>query len=347
MEKIPVVYIFHGDDELAIQQAIGQLYAQLGDPGTADMNTTRLDGAQASDNEIINAAATMPFLAERRLVILTNPLNRLKSQEAQERFCKMLESLPQSAALVLVVPDHYKRQKVGGEWRQVWENLTDVEDKVARLKKHWLVAWAEKNRHQVYLKGCPLPEQAGMPRWVIEQAKERGGKFTQDAAQELAGLVENDTRLAALEIEKLLTYVNFSRPVSVQDVQKLTAFSGQLDVFDMVEAIAQGNKPKALELLHGLLEQQDSYSLFPAVVRQFRQLIQAREILDEGKGSEHIQRELQIPGFVAKKLNFQASRFRLNDLIALHQRLLERDVAIKTGEISVGLALDVFISEMA
>ncbi len=347
MEQKPVVYIFHGDDELAIKQAIKQLFDLLGDPSMAEMNTARLDGAQASDSDILNAAATMPFLAERRLVILTNPLSRLKDKDAQTHFCQMLDRLPQSAALVLVVSDQYKRRRVHGEWLNVWENLTDVESKTDKLKKHWLVNWAEDSGGKAYIKGFPLPEQAGMPRWILDLAQERGGKFTPDAAQELAGLVENDTRVAAQEIEKLLTYVNFARPVNAQDVQQLTAFSGQVSVFDMVDAVAQGSKPKAIEMLHGLLDQQDGYSLFPMVVRQFRQLIQVREILDEGKGIEHIQRELQVARFIAQKLSFQAGRFQMHELVALHRRLLETDIAIKTGEISVGLALDVFIAEMA
>jgi len=103
---------------------------------------------------------------------------------------------------------------------------------------------------------------------------------------------------------------------------------------------------KAVELLHGLLEQQDAFGLFPMVVRQFRMLLQAREVLDEGKGVEHIQRELGVAGFVAKKLNYQAGRFRFDELKGLYRSLLDIDVASKTGEMSADLALDVFIAKM-
>ncbi|MEM5775208.1 MAG: hypothetical protein AAGU05_09430, partial [Anaerolineaceae bacterium] len=94
METKPVVYLFIGDDELAINQAVTALYTQLGDPVTADMNTARFDGATVSETELFNAAATMPFLAERRLVVVTHPLARLADKNSQKLFCQMLERLP-------------------------------------------------------------------------------------------------------------------------------------------------------------------------------------------------------------------------------------------------------------
>jgi DNA polymerase-3 subunit delta len=347
LENKPIVYIFHGDDEQAIQQAMDGLFKQLGDPVTAEMNTTRLDGGQAGEAEILNAAATMPFLAERRLVILTNPFSRLKEKAARDRFCEMLEGLPWSAALVLVVNDHLKRQRLrSGEWVTVWEVLNQVDSQPDRLNPHWLLTWAETAGEKVFRKGFALPEQAEMPRWIQQRAQELGGRFSLDAAQELAALVENNTRLAAVEIEKLLTYVNLERPVEVQDVQQLTASYGQANIFDMVDALGHGNKTKAVELLHDLLEEEGGFAIFPMVVRQFRLLLQAREILDEGKGVEHIQRELHVAGFVAKKINYQAGRFSLDELKRLYQSLLEIDIASKTGEMSADLALDIFIAKM-
>lgn len=347
MTDKPVVYIFHGDDEQGIQQALDGLFKALGDPVTAEMNTTRLDGNQAGESEILHAAATMPFLAERRLVVLTHPFSRMKDKGSQARFLVMLDRLPQSAALVLVVRDQRKRTRLkNGSWVSVWDVLNEMESKEDRLKTHWLVAWAEGAGARAYRKGFPLPDQAEMPRWIQAKAQESGGKFSMDAAQELAALVENNTRIADMEIQKLLTYVNNERPVEVQDVQQLTAFHAQANIFDMVDALGHGNKTKAVELLHALLEEQDAFALFPMVVRQFRLLVQAREILDEHKGLDQIQRELGVFGFVAKKLNYQAGRFTLAELKRLYQALLEIDLASKTGEMNADLALDIFIAKM-
>lgn len=334
MEEKPVVYIFHGDDEWAINQAVGKLYNQLGDPVTADMNTTHLDGSTSSDNDLLKAAATMPFLAERRLVIMTSPLSRLKEKESHRRFCSILEKLPPSAALVLVIHDQQRFRQ--GSWQ--WETLHD---------KHWLCEWAGDHKTRVFIKAFALPNAGEMPAWVQAHAREMGGKFDLDAAQELAGLVENNTRIAEQEVRKLLTYVNYERSVTVKDVQNLTAFHAETSIFEMVDAIAQGNSNKSLELLHRLLEDQDEYSLFPMIVRQFRQLIQARELLDEGKGVDQIQRVMQVQPFVAKKITYQAGRFSMPRLLQLYGELLQIDIAGKTGEMPTSLALDIFITNLS
>lgn len=333
----PVVYIFHGDDELAIKLAVKTLYAQLGDPATADLNTTHLEGHQAKIDKILTAAATMPFLAERRLVIISNPLTRLTEKEDRESFVEMLSKLPPTAALVLTIEDQPKNRKIDGRWVTQWDVLK---------ANHWLRNWADGAGEKVYFKAFPLPQLGAMPGWIQKKAQELGGVFSLNAAHELASLVDNNTRLATQEIYKLLTYVNFERPVTAEDVQHLTAFSAQANIFNMVDAVAQGSPQKALDLLHTLLEQQDAFSLFPMVVRQFRLVLQAREILDEGGDVQKIQKGLNVANFVAKKLNYQASRFTIEELEAIYQRLQEMDEMAKTGKMAIDLALDIFIAEL-
>ena len=328
----PVVYIFHGDDEYAISQAVEKMYSQMGDPVTADMNTTRLDGRQHGLDEIRTAAATMPFLAERRLVILSNPLSKLGHKSAQERFCALIESLPETAALVLIVEDTPSFR--GG--RRDWNVLKTT---------HWLQKWADKTSGYTLIKDFPLPKGMAMAGWIQKQAQEQGGTFSREGAVTLAGYVDNDTRLASQEILKLLTYVNFERAVEPEDVDLLTAASGTSSVFDLVDTLAQGQTQKALQLMRQLLEDQDVYSLFPMVIRQFRLLLQAREVMDEGGGIQEVQKELKLIPFVARKLHGQTNRFSMSELEKIYHDLLRYEEAIKTGEMPADLALEIFIAE--
>ncbi|MBI9044674.1 MAG: DNA polymerase III subunit delta [Anaerolineaceae bacterium] len=329
----PVVYVLHGDDDFAVTTFINKMLQRMGDPTTADMNTTRLDGRVARLDEIRQAALTIPFLAERRLVILDNALHGFKDKESQSKLTRFLDELPNSAAIVLAIPDHARFRR--GE--KTWETLTG---------KHWLRKWIKSAGKRCYYLDCSLPDQKTMPGWIQQKAKELGGKFDRGAALALAGHVDNDTRLASMEIEKLLTFVNFKRTVEQEDVDLLTAASGQLNIFDMVDAVAQGQKQKALSTLHGLLENQDGFSIFPMIIRQFRLLLQAREIVDEGGREEDIQRELKQISFVARKLYKQVLRFSMTDLENIYHRLLDIEEGVKTGKISIDLALDLFVAEL-
>jgi DNA polymerase-3 subunit delta len=185
-----------------------------------------------------------------------------------------------------------------------------------------------------------------MPNRVVKEAQRQGGKINFEAASALVGHVGNDTHMANQEIDKLLQYVDFKRAIELEDVEELTAQSGQADVFEMVDSLSASNTRLALTQMHKLLETQDPLQLFAMVVRQFRLLIQARELLDEGQPSL-IQAELHIPSFVADKLANQARRFTMPRLESLHHHLLCMDEDLKTGQMPLELALDTFVAGLA
>ncbi len=322
----PVVYLLHGDDEYAISRFVSGLEASLGDPATAGMNITRLDGRTFNLDNLYISTSAMPFLAARRLVILAHPAERLKnSPAAQQKFLAQLEKIPDTTLLALVE-----------------DRL--LTDKKARDqgKLNWLEAWAVKARERAENKIFLQPRGPAMARWIQEQAQAAGGKFTANAAGLLSSLVGEDTRLAAQEINKLLTYVNFQRPVEAEDVDRLTADVGQGDIFVMVDALGNRDGKRAMGMLERLLGQQDPLSIFGMVVRQFRLLLLAREALDAGGKEADVVRQLKVHPYVGGKITEQARRFHMNTLEAVYHRLLELDEAMKTGLIDGDLALSTF-----
>lgn len=326
----PVVYLLHGEDEFAIAQFIAELKAKLGDPSIIEMNVTHLDGRSLSFDELVTAASSMPFLARRRLAILTHPLAYTRKPAARQRFLEYLEEIPSTTALVLA--EHHA--------------LTNDPDR-RRGKLHWLEEWAQQAGERVYLRLFNLPTGPAMARWIQERAKQVGGQLSYQAAGVLASLVGEDTRLADQEIQKLLTYVNFQRPVEPDDVEHLTALSMQGDIFALVDALGNRNGRAAMTMLHRLLETEDPPGIFGMVVRQFRLLLLAREILDRGGGEADIARQLHIHPFVAQKITAQARHLNLPMLEVIYRNMLGVDLAIKTGQMDASLSLDMFIAEQA
>jgi len=331
IRPVPVVYILHGDDEFAITQFMNSFQAKLEDSGMAVMNINHLDSNIHSFEEVQSAVSVVPFLAERRIVFLKNPLSGLNNSKAQRRFLNLLENTPASTAFVLV---EYKP-------------LTSEKYK-RRGTFHWLEAWAESNRERAFIKEFPIPKGGQMIRWIFEQAKSRGGEFSPRGAAKLAELVGEDTRLANLEIDKLLAYVNYQRPVDVEDVEKLTALIPEGDIFAMVDMLADQNEKGAMGMLHLLLETRDPISIFSMVVRQFRLMLLARDVMDRGGDSADLIREYDIyqklHPYVAEKTFKQARYFNMQVLKKAYQRLLEVDEAIKTGRIQGDLALDMLVA---
>ncbi len=336
-EDKPILYILRGDDREAVDSHIRTFYEALGEGDMADMNTTRLEGKSTDLNDLRAAALALPFLTQRRLVILEDALKpyqgRGKGQD-RENFLALLESLPNSTGLVLVIPDSQKYKN--GQW--VWETLHD---------QHWLIKWVKSAGKRAIVVNCPLPNDRQMPAWIREKAVESGGSFTPQAASTLAEYVGTNTQRAAQEIVKLLTYVNFERPVDDDDVRRLTAQDRQADIFNLVDAIGQRDGKTALDLLHLLLEEADFGQLFGMIIRQFRLILQAREIMDAGGNENDVRSTLKQHPYVAKKISAQARQFDLPTLESIYHQLLKIDLDAKTGEMGGDIALDILIARLA
>ncbi len=145
----------------------------------------------------------------------------------------------------------------------------------------------------------------------------------------------------------MLAYVNYRRPVEVDDVLLLTADTAEKNIFDLVDAIGMRNGQQAINLLQKLLEQEDAQRIFSMVVRQFRLLLQAREVLDSGASDADVARLVGIHPFVAGKISQQARQITLPALEDIYHRLLEMDLALKSSQMSDELALQTFVAGLA
>ena len=325
----PIVYLLAGEDEFAISQYLAVLESRLGDAGTASMNLTRLDGRTFNLDDLLSIAGAAPFLARRRLVILAHPTARVEGDAAQKNFCQRLGKIPPTTALVLV---EYK-------------TLTSFKQRQQR-KLHWLEQWALDHEEVALFKQYPLPDRAGMHRWIMDQARQYGGQITPQAAWQLEELVGVQKRLADQEIHKLLAYTNYQRPVEPEDVSKLVADAGQSDVFVLVDAVGNGDRQRAMAMLRRLLEGQDPGGIFGMMVRQFRMLLLSREILNQGGGSQQVMEQFKIPPFAANKVLAQARQFTMSGLEAAYHRLLEADERVKSGDMPADLSLEVLVVEL-
>lgn len=329
--ELPVVNVLHGEDEHGILQALAAMQASLGDPSMASMNITRLDGQNATMDELVNACMAGPFLCPRRLVILTRPLAMETAKKKREVFEAFLEKLPVTTILALV---HYetlgtkKRGNYNPHWLEVWVKNHEGRGKVRRFDNS--------------------PEE--MATKIYAMAKSAGVEVQVQAAQELARLVGPDTMLASQEVQKLAAYVNYGRPVTIEDVRLLVEDTAPANIFAMVDQMSKGKGREAANLLHKLLEESEPLELMGMITRQFRLLLLAREVLDNRGTLQDVAKACdfaQNQTWLAQKYMDQARQYSLKDLIVIYHRLLDIDEAIKTGGMDAVLALDLLIAGLS
>jgi len=319
------LHFFVGNDDFAMRQAAARFEKQFSDPSSASMNTAQLDARSVSEGELANQVNALPFLAQQRLILLENAGKRFSGQEGHKRFGAFLETVPPSARLVILEQEELKEKDAPA---------------------HWLSKWAAKHPETAEFKLFLLPRRAEMPGWILSEAKRQGGSLEPPAAARLAEMVGEDTRMAAQEIGKLLTYVNLAHPVGVEDVEAVSIVSAGVDIFEMVDTLAVRDGKRAQRLLTRLLEEKDAFEIFGMVARQFRLLTLARDLLDSGGSPSAAAAELGLHPFVAEKACKQAAKFSAASLQNIYHHLLKMDEAAKTGQMSLDLGLETFVVEL-
>lgn len=324
----PTFYLLHGDDDLRIEEEAERLRQQFSDSPNAGLNTTVFDGAQADIGEILGAVLAFPFLADTRLVIVKDLLAHLTrkgagnvGKKALESLAEQLEQLPDWARLILI-----ERRKI------------DERNKVVRL--------AHSDDHGKELLYTVPKDTTG---WILQRAQGTyHAQIEPRAASALASVTQADLRAADNELLKLILYVDGVRPINEADVALLTPYVAETSMFAMVDAIAEGRTQVAIASIERLLEQQeDPFSIFGMIVRQFRLLLLAKEHLNSGGYPKDLASVLGIHPYPAEKVARQSRSFSLSRLESIYRAVQDYDLRIKTGRIEALLALELLIAGLS
>lgn len=326
----PSVYLFYGDDQFSISQAVRSLRGQYPDPATADLNVERFDGSSLNLGSLEEVVCSAPFLAERRLVIVDDIGQLTKRKDSRERLLQLLPDVPPSTALLLI--DHLDLSR---------RNALDQYKQRSPLYR-WAVA--EENHAHALAKSFVQPQGAAFVRWLQENCDRLGGQIEPHAAQLLAQSVADDPYLGHQELRKLLDYVDYARPITEEDVRRLTPLYGQPDIFAMVDAVGARDARGALSHLHRLLSDEDPRYAFAMIVRQFRLILQARSALDQRQDPAQA---LDVHPYVVGKVSKQARNFQLDQLEAVYRDLRQLDLDSKLGRADLSTAMDQLILRLA
>ncbi len=313
-----MLYIFHGPDDFTRAERIAELKASLGDPSLADLNMTLLDGTGLTLSQLRQAADAMPFLAARRLVIVTGYLAYLGSKkEDVQALLDYVAQLAPSTDLVLVETESLPRQhpllKAGGQA----ENF------------------GELDRHN--LQG-----------WIIRRVGERGAAIEPSAAEMLGRLVGPDLRALNNEIEKLVLYLNGERPIRQAEVELLVPYVEEAEQFGLSNAIGQRDARRAYDQLRKELDEgKNPMAILGSIAAQVRALLEVKDLAEQGLSPAEIARSKGWKSDYAAKMRLkEAARFSTARLEQILELLLEFDLAIKTGRMDQLLALDTLIARL-
>ncbi|HEY7093688.1 MAG TPA: DNA polymerase III subunit delta [Ktedonobacterales bacterium] len=345
--------LLSGKDEFSASEELARIRAS----GDFGYNQDSFAGETADLAVIRNTCDTMPFLAEKRLVVVEG-LPRPRKGQADDAdtveegganspeppvapvakgkrgkkaattglsplaFAKGLAeyvpSLPETTMLVALVPDELKAD-------------------------HPLMQAARRHgKSHEFAK----PTGTQLTDWVTRRARAQQRRITPEAARMLVESLGDDLRMLASEIDKLGTYVGEGGEIGADDVRALTPVARQSKVFDLTDALARRDTSTALALLHELLAKGESpLGIVALTAYQTRSLMQVKLLSDRGVPAHQIASAAGIAPFVVEKSLRLARRFTFAQLEAAHRTLLEIDTALKRSRMTPELALDLLVLE--
>lgn len=333
-------YILHGEDELSRTEAIAKLRAKMGDPQFADLNTAQFDGRKVTLSELQHACDSVPFLSDNRLVIVEGMLARMDPRRAKNADEDGEESEEEANPTLAKDLTAYL-DRLPDTTRLIF-----VESKTLAKNNPILKHAASADSKHVYVKEFIAPTERALPKWIQDRVALKGGTIDGAAVAELANHIGTDLRLLDNEIDKLMVY-RMNESIRAQDVQTLVASVRESDIFALVDAIGRRETNTTLKLLHAHLDQNAAPGyLLSMITRQFRLLLQMKDLATRGMTVDAAREQLKMHPFVANKTWTQALNFSLPQLESIYQKLLDCDIAIKTGRSEPVLALDVLIVEL-
>jgi len=328
-----MLYILYGRDDFALNQAVDKIKADLGDREMVATSTTILEGRHLTLNELRNKCGVAPFLSSYRLVIVDGLLGRFEVKQSRPR----------------------SGRRKSGNGPVEWEDLASYIEEMPETTVLVLVDEEVKGSNPLLKRISPLAEVRTFPllrgkdlkEWIRQRVKKEGGDITPQAMNSLAELIGGDLWAMDGEIQKLLLYSQ-KRPISEDDVRQLVSCIQEVNIFALVDAVAEGRNQLAQRILHRLYDEGVApIYILTMITRQFRLIAQA---IDLGKGLSR----LQIQDKLGLKSNYsldrtlrQAKLYDFEGVKRAYDKLLETDLAIKTGKYSDKLALELLVTELA
>lgn len=301
------LYIFHGEETYLRDHYLAQLKKALIPEGMEAFNYHPLSGKGLTVQRLGEVVDALPMMSQHTLLVVSD-YDLFKAPESERALmAQLIEELPEYCCLVFL-----------------YDTIPYKSD--ARMKK---LAGAVKARGQVV--EFARQDQRDLMDWVRRRFRALGRDIEAQDAQYLIFLCGDLMNGLIGEIEKIGAYAK-TPTVTRRDIDAVAIPVIDAVVFQMTDALTQGQHDKALSILHDLFRLQHAPIMLLAVLgKQLRQLYAARAVLEAGKGSSAL---MELWGmrsaYPAEKLLRAARRYDLPWCRRAMARCAETDLAMKS-----------------
>lgn len=309
--QLKQMYLLYGTEGYLKKQYKDKLKNALAAPED-NMNFTAFSGKNINPKELIDLAETLPFFAERR-VLLVEDSGFFKN--SCEDLAEYLPQIAPAACFLFVEEEVDKRSKM-----------------YKAVKKLGSVVEFSAQSEEL------------LTRWIVSRLKKEGKNITGSVLQLFLSKTGTDMGNIDRELEKLVCYALDRDVITAEDVEAVVTEQTTNKIFEMVNAIAEHNQRKALDLYYDLLTlKEPPMRIMFLISRQFQILFNIRDMSARGLDNATMAKVAGVPPFAVKRNVSQAKGFTMQQLKQALRDGAEFEEAVKTGQMNDQMAVELFI----
>ena len=305
------VYLLYGE-ETYLRDQYRQKLLQALNVEEDTMNFARYEGKGQNEGEIIDLAETMPFFAERRVILL----------EGTGFFKAKADAL---ADYLAALPDYLV--------------LIFVEDEVD--KRNRMFKGVQKYGRTVEF---AVQKEEALIRWILGILNKEGKKITRENMELFLRKTGTDMGLIDRELEKLLSYTMGRDVLEAEDIEAVCVPQITNQIFDMVRAVSEKKQKKALDYYYDLLAlKEPPMRILYLLARQFHLLMLVKELCEDGCDQRTIASRTGLAPFIVKNYIPIARKYSIEELRMAVEDFIETETAVKTGHLNDVLSVEMMI----
>jgi len=338
-------YVLLGDDAFLLQRARHGVLDALVPPDLRDFCLHDLDLADTSIFEALDLAQTPSLMAPFQVLFISNLKTLYGRGQKKDEFAAIDDYFrrPNPQALIIFIADHIRLPQ---DVRTM--DMTDKER-------------AEKIRETLG-DACGIIELQRVSdddavRWAIREAESQHIHLTDDAARELVDALGAEMLTLSSELSKLILYAQSqnSQTIQLADVETMVSAAKQRSLYELTDAISLKDAPRAVALLHGLLNASESGEdaaighIF-SLAKTFRQMLvlNEKQVRDQRAMWQVLWPGFRVAPFAADALIAQARRYRdRSDLTRGLELIARADTELRSNPPDKRLVLERLVLRLA
>lgn len=309
--KFKQIYLLYGA-EAYLKKQYKERFIKAMLPEGDTMNYAYYEGKNTDIKEVIDLAETLPFFAERRLIVFEDT-GFFKSSGAD--LADYISDMPATTYFIFIENEMDKRSKLY---------------KAVKAKGHIVELNAQ--------------DENTLRKWVLGLVKKEGKQMEPSDVAYFLNKVGTDMENITKELEKLVCYCIERPTITREDIDAVCVTQITSHIFEMVNAVANKDQRKALDLYYELLAlKEPPMRILFLLIREYRILFQVRALLKQGYGKKEIASKAGLHPFAAGRYMDEAKRFRMRELRAVMEEGADIEQRVKTGLLTDHLAVELFL----